>query len=65
MLYQEVVIVVFSCGSLTKHILLNTFRGDMAEFVFKAGGTCSNHYPVREMFTGVFSHVNGKAEVHP
>ena len=42
------------CGSLTKHMLLNTFRGDMAEFVFKAGRTCSNRYTVREIFTGVF-----------
>ena len=54
MLYHGVVIAVF-CGSLTKHILLNTLHGDIEEFVFKAGGKCSNHYAVKEIFTGVLS----------
>jgi hypothetical protein len=55
MLHQKVIAVC--CGSLTENVGLKTSRGDIAEFVFKVGGTCSDHCTIREIFTCVFSFV--------
>ena len=54
MLHTETIAVY--CGSVKKHVVLNTFCGGIADFVFKAdGGIYNNHCTLREIFTGVFS----------